>query len=676
MTHFNVALRLAFSSVTQSATGRPSTSCTPLVRLAVGLGAAGAPCRVARRRACGEGAESDRGAERGDPAEEGPPVHGPMVRGSALAAVARPGQWRPVSVSCAAVTSASGGDPHLRGRARAGPGGARLGVISRTGAAAVLVTDLCGRVRGPAPRRRCRGRRQLRRGDRRPRGSGDQPRPRVVVRLVALLRLVLDDRRTYLRPGGTGPRRVHGPLERRPVPHRDGGRRALGFPRHRTPPRGGRDRRGRDRPRVARAAEQSTVALLPRRALPRRDGAALPRGVHGTSVATGFGAGFIVAAVAFAAGLLGDLQMLELGVLPALGAARRRRCGGARPARPRLLRLVAPLLGVLLAIVARAVAASRSAPSRSPAPTPSRPAIEILANGRHLLSFGAALAGLDAGPFGATGVPGPLLALHVVGAVVVVAASLAALAGLAARLVRPADGADGPSAWRLEDVLGLALLGDLAAFVVLPITPSDAYARYLTGALVFGSVLGALAVGRTVRSAGSLRVEGQSVPHRTARVRLFGVGSRSSLRARQRRVRQRGCPRSSPPTGLTLGVGDYWSSSILSVQSGGSVLVRPVVARQQVASSATTSSPPPAGTAPRFQFYVYDAGPILGRRRSARSRSRPSAALRAPTCSAATACSSGRTRSPSPRRDRPAPRPGAGGGWGLDSRSSSTITGA
>ena len=320
----------------------------------------------------------------------------------------------------------------------------------------------------------------------------------------------------------------------------------------------------------------------------------------------GFGAGFIVAAVAFAAGLLGDLQMLELGVLPALGAAGVA-MWRANDRRAQLPRLLAPLLGVLLAIVARAVAVALGAFSITRA-NPFASGHEILTNARHLLSFGAALLGLDAGPFGPTGVPGPLLALHLVGAVVVVAATLAALAGLAARLVRPADGADGPSAWRLEDVLGLALLGDLAAFVVLPITPSDAYARYLTGALIFGSVLGGRRVGALFDQLGAPRRRAIGALGLLV-FGLFGVGFALFLRGPSAARPASGLSSFLSAHRLTLGVGDYWSSSILSVESGGSVLVRPVVATpagRLVRYDKQSSAGWYDGAA--FQFYVYDAG--------------------------------------------------------------------
>jgi len=324
--------------------------------------------------------------------------------------------------------------------------------------------------------------------------------------------------------------------------------------------------------------------------------AALRRGTYGP--------GFFVAVVAFAAGLLGDLQTLELGMLPALGAGALA-LYRSRDWRAEAPRLVAPVVAGVVAVGVRVVAVAIGSFSIARA-NPFASGHEILANARHLFSFGAALVGLDAGPFGPSGVPLGLALVHVVGLAVVLGGPAATVVGVLRTLRRAAGTDKGPS-WRLDEVLLFAFVGDAVAFVVLPITESDAYARYLTGAVVFGAVLGARRVGDLMeripaRRRSPVAAAGLSV------LALFAAGFALSLRGPSAPRPAAGIVPFLLQRGLTVGVGDYWSSSIVSVESGGSVLVRPVVSTPE-GKLLRYDKQSAAGwyTGTSFQFYLYDS---------------------------------------------------------------------
>jgi hypothetical protein len=152
-------------------------------------------------------------------------------------------------------------------------------------------------------------------------------------------------------------------------------------------------------------------------------------------------------------------------------------------------------------------------------------------------------------------------------------------------------------------------LFDIGAFIVLPITNSDAYVRYLTGAVIFGTVLGARAVGaaadrlapRRLRAAGAIGL-----------VLLAGsvVGFGLSLRGGN-------APRPASALAPFLaahdlheGIGDYWSSSIVTVESGGSVTIRPVIAHNDALVRYAKQSASSWYGGDQFRFYVYNAESI------------------------------------------------------------------
>ena len=349
------------------------------------------------------------------------------------------------------------------------------------------------------------------------------------------------------------------------------------------------------------------------------------------------------AAVLFAAGLLGDLQMLALGVVPAAAA------GLVAMARCRSLRAGAPAVlaaagGVALAAGVRVVTRILGAFSVGHTnPT----ATDIGRNVADLWHFGSSLGGVGNHLSG----PGALRALadvvHGVGLALILAAAVVALVRLvlgaatgssaAAAEVAAAEveGGDGPGApasdvgrsagaemageppvesWRLDDLLLLAMLGSITVFLVLATTPMFGFARYLTAGFIFGAVLCGRVVAAATDRLPSLR--GRRVAAALGAVVVAGylVATGLALRGPM--------PARSPADlgsflaskGLTDGLGAYWSASIVTVDTHGSVRVRPVVAdRDGHLVRYGKNSAVAWYRGQRFQFLVYDTKAPWGR---------------------------------------------------------------
>jgi hypothetical protein len=163
----------------------------------------------------------------------------------------------------------------------------------------------------------------------------------------------------------------------------------------------------------------------------------------------------------------------------------------------------------------------------------------------------------------------------------------------------------------MDCLLCSLFLAALATFVLLPITDSDGYARYLLPAVVAGAILGGRVVTRaatraTPRALGAFALAGALV--------LGGCGAGVAYELG-------GAAPGQPAATLTRfllqhdlrqGVGDYWSSSIVTVVSKGMVVVRPVIAaspthllRYEKQSSASWY-----GARQPFSFLVFNAGAI------------------------------------------------------------------
>jgi hypothetical protein len=304
------------------------------------------------------------------------------------------------------------------------------------------------------------------------------------------------------------------------------------------------------------------------------------------------------------AGVLGDFQMLPLGVLPVVGS------GLLDGHRERSVRAAAPLVGggiaaVGLTLVLRAIARAEGGFRPTKANTLASGG-QMVRNLVHLPNEALSLLGLTTGPFGPSGVPIALTALHVV----VVATILVTLVAAGRRMLndvghRPRSPVT--TARRFEDTLALAVVGDLATFVLLPITSSDAYARYLTAGVIFSVILAARVVGGW-----SARVANRALP-------LALVGTIAVVAVASFAFALGGSAPGQPASALAsylevnhldVGVGDYWSSSIVTVDSSGSVAVRPVIAADGRLVRYDKQSEASWYSGARFEFYVYDTALI------------------------------------------------------------------
>jgi hypothetical protein len=336
-----------------------------------------------------------------------------------------------------------------------------------------------------------------------------------------------------------------------------------------------------------------------------------------------WGVGAVVAVVSLTLGMLGDLQTVAYGTAPIFVAglvamARRRSVrGGALPA-------VVALASVGAAVLIRGLTAAAGAFSIGSA-NPVADRHEIVDNVRDLGDLGGSLLGTNSDNFGTGGTPGWLADVHVVGAVVVVAALALALARLVVGVIggerpapalAPGTGGGGarwwrsePSSWPVDDMLALATLGALGSYLGLTIFDNSAFTRYLTASVVMASILAGRVVARAWSRAGIAPIR-RGIGVVGAIVALsFAAGFGYTLSV------------PGPVHGptllggwlqdhhLTSGVGAYWSSSITTVESHGRVAVRPVIADpagQLVRYDRETTTAWYTGR--HFDFLVYQPG--------------------------------------------------------------------
>ena len=293
-----------------------------------------------------------------------------------------------------------------------------------------------------------------------------------------------------------------------------------------------------------------------------------------------FGWGWGCAVALFGLGMLGDLQLAIFGAAPALGAgilAMLRR----RDVRAGLPTVAASVAAAALAAVARLLADLFGTFSVNRA-NPQATVHEMVSNLHDIGRLGPSLLGVGTGPYlplEPTGMPVVLSDLHVVLIVVLLAGAVAAfvlavvggLGGSATSL------GQGEGEWHLEDLLILAFIADLLTFLRLDFASNPQFARYLTAAIIFGSILAARLLGRVVDLWARRRLAPVAVGATVALFLTFAAGFGDSLA---------GAAAVNPATALvaqlrqrhlTRGLGDYWSASIVTVESAGAVVVRPVV---------------------------------------------------------------------------------------------------
>lgn len=324
-----------------------------------------------------------------------------------------------------------------------------------------------------------------------------------------------------------------------------------------------------------------------------------------------FGWGWLMAVLLLAAGMLGDLQMLLYGVVPALVA------GFAAAARRRSIRagsaaVSAAVCSVVLALVVRALVVALGGFTLG-ATNRMASAHQVLESVTHLALVWGQLLGLGDSINGSGGVPFALQSVHIV-----VAGLLATtLTTGIVRLLRgvwhgtvppdppgPTSG-DEPEPWRLDDLLVVAIIASTLNIVILAASATGSL-RYLTGSVIFGAVL----AGRYVTLWWS--ADHPAVQRRTA-VAVGAFATACFLAASAVQLSQ---PAPSPPAvrlaafleshGLTSGVGDFWAASLTTVESGNAVSIRPVGPGPDATLEAYNKGDDPGWFAGHsFQFAVY-----------------------------------------------------------------------
>jgi hypothetical protein len=297
-----------------------------------------------------------------------------------------------------------------------------------------------------------------------------------------------------------------------------------------------------------------------------------------------FGKGWVVAVAFLTAGALGDFQMAALGMASALaaGVVAMLRTRDWRSGMPEISAACGALL--LAGLVRELSDAVGTFTINTSHPTAS--GSQIFANVQHIGAWGTNMFGIGRGNVGDGGVPAPLEDVHVVGLVVVVVGVVVALAALVRGAIRGGSATTGVTrTWRLDDLLVFALLFDLVVFVELTSSNDRAFMRYLTSAVIFGSILAGRWVGRlatTVEGAQLRRVSSAQfrrgvVVLSVLVVAAYGSAFGLSLTAPipDRPYEQLGQFLESHQ--LVNGIGDYWSASIITVATDGAVTVRPVI---------------------------------------------------------------------------------------------------
>jgi hypothetical protein len=324
------------------------------------------------------------------------------------------------------------------------------------------------------------------------------------------------------------------------------------------------------------------------------------------------GWGWAMAVVLLAAGTLGDFQMVALGMIPALagGVVAMRR---SRDWHRGISTAAAPVAALVITVAVRTtsnVLGTFSLARANPTTSPSRLAGNLGLMG----TWGSHMLGVGGGDLGTGGVPGPLGALHALAIVAVVAGVVVAAVSLVRGLTvqRPVT-ADPTENWRIDDLLVLAFVADLVVFVVFTTSNDQTFSRYLTAAVVFGSILAGRVVGRWAETLETSRVRRACAVVGVAVLAAFVGGAASNLAtATPTRPYQR-LGAFLEAHHLDNGIGDYWSASVTTVQTRGAVTIRPVITGPsgrivRYLRQSTTAW----YEGKTFQFLVYDTGHLWG----------------------------------------------------------------
>lgn len=344
----------------------------------------------------------------------------------------------------------------------------------------------------------------------------------------------------------------------------------------------------------------------------------------------GYGWRWCLAVVLLAMGILGDLQTLAFGVcvVAACGIVAMRRTRDWRQGTPELAAAVA---SAVLAIAVRALAKAVGT-FVLVGPNTRADKAQMVHNVPLAFTLFSKLLGVGTGDVGTGGAPAGFFAAHLVVLAVVAFALASALGALVLAVVRgdrtdvlgsarhPAGG-ETASAWRLDDLLVVAVVADGAVFCFLAYYETITFARYLTAAVIFAAVLAGRVVARHVGSRSAKARSGAAVKAPWRLAGWAGVATVAAL-ATAFGFEASGGAAVQPATALghflaehhlNQGVGDYWSASIVTVESHDTVKVRPL----------TSTSPGRVvayqhgdlrwwGPSQQFDFVVMNAGDPFG----------------------------------------------------------------
>ncbi len=332
-----------------------------------------------------------------------------------------------------------------------------------------------------------------------------------------------------------------------------------------------------------------------------------------------FGWGWLLSVVFLTLGLLGDLQILFYGVIPIFLV------GVAAMIRDRSLRggviiSSAAIISLPLTVVLRKIFEFLGAFTVGPA-NPLASFHQMLVNIVHAVSYSFELIGASGSHLGTGGVPGPLQAIHVVPAILMTVCIVVELGFLVRGVLggfarshplQPSlPQAGSPSSedesWRLDYMLLFATAGSGASFVFLAISDDFEYSRYLVTGVIFAAILTGRLVGRYWSRLVSLRLSSlvSALGIAISLLIVSCVGYTLAQAVPTQPAAELGAWLQE--NHLTNGIGDYWSSSIVTVETKSQVKVRPVVLGEDgVLVRFMRESAADWYQRQKFQFFVYN----------------------------------------------------------------------
>jgi hypothetical protein len=298
-----------------------------------------------------------------------------------------------------------------------------------------------------------------------------------------------------------------------------------------------------------------------------------------------FGIGWAMAVAVLALGLVGDLQALPIGVGPiaAAGALAMLRTRSIRGGAPNVAAaMAAPVLAYLLrrmALLLGTYQIGQANPHASKA--------VLIDNAYRLPGYLARVFGYTgAGGGWRTGmlsVSSPLgwvrIAAVVVVALAVVLGIMLTIHGIWSALDRRRDTNTSRVAsadWRIDDILILGALVDLAFFLYATLADDITYLRYLSPFVIFGSIY-------TARLAGKVASMPRTAPYARgmsvtlgAVVAVFATACLPAIAFNPVPYTNSDLATSLAARGLSVGIGDFWTASQTTLASAGKVVIRPV----------------------------------------------------------------------------------------------------